>query len=99
MNKKVEARARAEKMKQLRKEHKVTVKRTQGLLKEQKRIHRDICLTIRDTAKTIPEIAEVMEMPSHEVLWHITALKKYDVVAEEGMCGEYVLYTRAEEEA
>ena len=96
---KVEARARAEMLKGLRKEHSVTVKRTQTLLKEHKRIHREICKAIRDTAKTIPEIAEVMEMPSHEVLWHITALKKYDVVAEEGMCGEYVLYTRAEEKA
>ena len=93
------ARAHAEKMKQLRKEHSVTVKRTQGLLKEQKRIHREICKAIRETPKTIPEIAEVMEMPSHQVLWHITALKKYDVVAEEGMCGEYVLYKRAEEKA
>ncbi|MBT3188502.1 MAG: helix-turn-helix transcriptional regulator [Anaerolineae bacterium] len=96
---KVEARAHAEKMKQLRKEHSVTVKRTQVLLKKQKHIHREICKAIRDTPKTIPEIAEVMDMPSHEVLWHITALKKYDVVAEEGMCGEYVLYTRAEEKA
>ena len=96
---KVEARERAEKMKKLRKEHNVTVKRTQALLKEHKRIHREICKAIRDTPKTIPEIAEAMEMPSHEVLWHITALKKYDVVAEEGMCGEYILYTRAEEKA
>ena len=99
MNKKEEARARSEMLKSLRKEHAVTVKRTQTLLKEHKRIHREICKAIRDTAKTIPEIAEVMEMPSHQVLWHITALKKYDVVAEEGMCGEYVLYKRAEEKA
>ena len=96
---KAEARARSEMLKNLRAQHGDTVKRTQAMLKEHKRIHREICKAIRDTPKTIPEIAEVMEMPSHQVLWHITALKKYDVVAEEGMCGEYVLYTRAEEKA
>ncbi len=96
---KAEARIHSEMLKNLRKEYNVTVKRTQALLKEHKRIHREICKAIRDTPKTIPEIAEVMEMPSHQVLWHVTALKKYDVVAEEGMCGEYVLYTHAEEKA
>ncbi|MBT3391136.1 MAG: hypothetical protein HOA53_11440 [Anaerolineae bacterium] len=96
---KVEARARAEMLKNLRKEHSVTVKYTQALLKEHKRIHREICKAIRDTPKTVPEIAVAVEMPTHQVLWHITALKKYDVVAEEGMCGEYILYKRAEEKA
>jgi len=96
---KVEVRERAEMLKKLRKEHAETVKRTQVLLKEHKRIHREICKSIRETPKTVPEIAELMEMPSHQILWHITALKKYDVVAEEGMSGEYVLYKRAEEDA
>ena len=96
---KVEARERSEMLKKLRKGHAETVKRTQVLLKEHKRIHREICKSIRDTHKTVPEIAELMEMPSHEVLWHLTALKKYDVVTEEGMCGEYVMYARAEEKA
>ena len=96
---KVEVRERAEMLKKLRKEHAETVKRTQALLKEHKRIHREICKSIRETPKTVPEIAELMEMPSHQILWHITALKKYDVVAEEGMSGEYVLYKRAEENA
>lgn len=94
---KAEARARTEMLKNLRAEHADTVKRTQTLLKENKRVHREICKTIRDTPKTVPEIAEALTMPTHQVLWHLTALKKYDIVAEEGMCGEYVLYTRAEE--
>lgn len=99
MNTKEEARARSETLKGLRKEHDVTVKRTQALLKEHKRIHREICQTIRDTPKTVPEIAAAIAMPTHQVLWYLTALKKYDVVAEQGMCGEYILYTRAKEKA
>jgi hypothetical protein len=45
----------------------------------------------------VPEVAEAVSLPTHEVLWHLTALKKYGVVAEAGMCGEYVLYRRVEE--
>lgn len=94
---KADARARSEMLKSLRAEHEETVQRTQALLKEHKRIHREICQTIHDTPKTVPEIAAAINMPSHQVLWHLTALKKYDIVAEDGMCGEYILYTRAEE--
>ena len=94
---KIDIRSRAQILKDLRVEHEDTVKRTQALLKSHKRIHREICQSIRDTPKTVPEIAAAVNIPTHEILWHITALKKYDVVAEEGMCGEYPMYTRTEE--
>ena len=44
----------------------------------------------------MPEVAEIIGMPTHQVLWYLTAMKKYDVVVEEGMRGEYVLYKKAE---
>ncbi|MGD2157692.1 MAG: hypothetical protein PVG32_12540 [Anaerolineales bacterium] len=91
------ARKRTQMLKELREEHKETVERTQELLREQKGIHREICKLLRDDSKTIPDMAAAMEMPSVEVLWHITALRKYDIVEEDGMCGEYVLYKRVEE--
>jgi predicted transcriptional regulator len=91
------AKARTEMLKRLRSEHAETVARTQELLKEQKKIHKDICQLIRNESKTVPEVAEALGMPTHEVLWHLTALKKYDIVVEDGMCGEYVLYKRVEE--
>ncbi len=84
-------------LKQLRSEHQETVKRTQAQFKEHKQIHRDICQLLRQQAKTIPEISEFLGLATSQVLWHITALKKYDIVVEEGMCGDYVLYKRAEE--
>jgi predicted transcriptional regulator len=99
MSTREEARKRTAKLKQLRLEHTETVERTQALVKEQKKIQRDICQSIRDTAKTVPEIAEEINMPTHEVLWYVTAFKKYDLVVEEGMCGEYVLYRRFEEKS
>jgi predicted transcriptional regulator len=88
------ARQRADVLKRLRSEHAASVERTQELLKTQKQVQKLICQSIRDKAKTVPEIAAEVEMPTHEVLWYLTAYKKYDLVFEEGMCGEYVLYRK-----
>jgi predicted transcriptional regulator len=97
MSNREDAKIRTVMLKQLRTEHADTVKRTQTLLKEQKRVQKLICQSIRDKAKTVPEIAIEVGMPTHRVLWYLTAYKKYDLVVEEGMCGDYVLYRRIQE--
>jgi hypothetical protein len=94
---KEDAKKRTALLKRLREEHKETVARTQALLKEQKAIRRQICQAIRDTPKTVPEVAEATGLPTDQALWHITAMKKYDLAVETGMCGEYYLYQLAEE--
>jgi len=91
------AKKRTEILKKLRAEHAETVTRTQALLKEQKQVQKLLCQSIREKAKTVPEIAVEVDMPTHEVLWYLTAYKKYDIVVEEGMCGDYVLYKRVQE--
>ena len=97
MSKQEAAKQRIQVLKRLRTEHAETVKYAQGLLKEQKQVQKLICQSIREKAKTVPEIASEVEMPTHEVLWYLTAFKKYDLVCEEGMCDEYVLYRRVQE--
>jgi predicted transcriptional regulator len=92
MTKKEDARKRAVFLKKLREEHKETVTRSQELLKAQKAVRREICKHIRGEAKAVPELAELSGMPANEVLWHLMALKKYGLVEETGMCGEYYLY-------
>ena len=92
MNNKEAAKKRAILLKRLREEHKETVTRTQVLLKEQKAIRRQICQHMREAPKVVPEIAELTGIPADQVLWHITAMKKYGLVNETGMCGEYYLY-------
>jgi predicted transcriptional regulator len=94
MNEREAVKQRAEVLKELRSEHAGSVERTQELLKAQKQVQKLICQSIREKAKTVPEIAAEVEMPTHEVLWYLTAYKKYDLVVEEGMCGEYVLYKK-----
>lgn len=92
MTTKEDAKKRAMFLKKLRQEHEETVTRTQALLKEQKAVRREICQHIRDEAKDVPTIAALAELPASEVLWHITAMKKYGLIVETGMCGEYYLY-------
>ncbi|MEJ2708271.1 MAG: hypothetical protein P8074_11710 [Anaerolineales bacterium] len=96
-DKKEEARKRSQLLKRIREEHKETVERTQALLKDQKDIRRQLSKVLQDGPKTIPEIAAAIDLPTHEVLWHVTAMKKYDLAAEAGMSGEYFLYQLVEE--
>jgi predicted transcriptional regulator len=89
--------SRGEMLKRLREQHAATVERTQALLKEQKRIQQEICKVLRDTPKTVPEVAEAINMPAHEVLWYMASFKKYGLIVETGMCADYPLYQKAEE--
>jgi NADH:ubiquinone oxidoreductase subunit E len=93
------ARQRAAVLNRLRAEHAESVERTQALLKEQKRVQKLICQSIRDKAKPVPEIATEVDMPTYEVLWYLTAYKKYDLVVEDGMCGEYFIYKLVQEKS
>jgi predicted transcriptional regulator len=97
MDAKEAARARSEMLKRLREEHKETVERTQELLKEQKRIQQVVCKAMRERPKTVLEISKEVGMPTHEVLWYVTSFKKYGLLRESGMCGDYPLYEKVEE--
>ena len=88
---------RAQVLKELRVKHQATVDRTQALLKEQGKVERQILKLIKEESMTVPTIASQIDLPTHRVLWFLTALKKYDQVREDGMDGEYVLYRRIEE--
>jgi predicted transcriptional regulator len=90
--------SRAELLKQLRKAHQQTVERTQALYKEQRQMQNAICELIRTEPKTVPQIATAIGKPPHQVLWFIAAMKKYGIVAETGMCGDYPLYQRVKEQ-
>ena len=90
--------SRAELLKQLREAHQQTVARTQALYKEQRKMQNSICQLIRAEPKTVPQIATAIGKPAHQVLWFIAAMKKYGIIAEMGMCGDYPLYQRVKEQ-
>lgn len=88
---------RAELLKQLRATHAESVKRAQELLKEQKKMQQELCAFFREKPRTVPEAAQATGIPADKVLWFVAAMKKYGVVVEAGMCGNYPLYQKAEE--
>jgi predicted transcriptional regulator len=94
---KEDAKQRIAMLKRLREAHQDSVVRAQARLKEQKAIRRQICQVIRDAPKTVPEVAEAAGLPADLVLWHLIAMKKYDLAVETDLCGEYYLYQLAEE--
>ena len=84
-------------LKRLRAVHADSVEQTQALFREQKQLQQAICKFIGDTPKTVPEIAAEIGRPPHEILWFVAALKKYGIVIEAGMRGDYPLYQQSKE--
>jgi predicted transcriptional regulator len=72
------------------------VAHTQERFKENNQIRKAILQSLQEKSKTVPEIAAEVSMPTPQVLWHLTAYKKYDIVVEDGMDGDYVLYKKVE---
>jgi predicted Rossmann fold nucleotide-binding protein DprA/Smf involved in DNA uptake len=92
-----DAKRRTAALKVLRQAHQDTVESTQLLLKEQQAFRKSLKAAMSQGAKTIPEIAAGAGLPADQVLWHVMAMKKYDLVREVGKDGEYYQYVLAEE--
>ena len=97
MTAQTKALSRSEMLKKLRTQHAESVERTQALLKEQKHMQQELCAFFREKPRTVPEAAQATGIPADKVLWFVAAMKKYGVVVEAGMCGDYPLYKKAEE--
>jgi len=92
MNDKQAAKEKMLILKELRKKYAGSVARTQAHLKQQNAVRKLLKSALKEGGKTIPEITEIVGLPSDEVLWHIVAMKKYDLVTEVGQDGEYYKY-------
>lgn len=76
----------------LRKERREKVERAQALLKEQQAVRKTLSRVLQGEPRSIPSIATATNLPPHEVLWHITAMKKYGEVVEDGMDDDFAYY-------
>jgi predicted transcriptional regulator len=90
--------SRGDLLKHLRETYPEGVKRAQALLKEQKHIQDAITKVLKEKASTVPEVAAAVNIPPQQALWYLAAMKKYNIVAENGMSGDYPLYQLAEEQ-
>jgi predicted transcriptional regulator len=99
MSEKSTAKKRTQLLKQLREQHAATVAKTQERLKAHNAIRKEIRQALKEGPKTVPDVAAATNLPSHQVLWHITAMRKYDLVEEGEMDGEYYQYRLPQEKA
>jgi hypothetical protein len=76
----------------LRKERREKVEQAQALLKEQQAVRKTLSRVLQGEPRSIPDIAVATNLPPHEVLWHITAMKKYGEVVEDGMDDDFAYY-------
>jgi predicted Rossmann fold nucleotide-binding protein DprA/Smf involved in DNA uptake len=97
MSDKQDAKDRIELLKRLREERKDTVEKAQAYLKDQQAFRKKLREAMKGGPKTIPEIAQASQLPSDQVLWHVMAMKKYDLVREVGMSAEYYQYQLTKE--
>ena len=79
-----------------------------GISKEKRQTQKHLVSTRKALLKfleqkpaTVPQISEALQIPADEALWHVTGMRKYGKVAEEGEDGDYPLYALVayEEEA
>jgi predicted transcriptional regulator len=84
-------------LKELRQTRAATVTATQRLLKEQQATRKLINAEISSQARTVPDISQAIGLPAGQVLWHLMAMKKYGLIEESGMEGQYYLYETAKE--
>jgi predicted transcriptional regulator len=89
--------SRADALKRLREQHQIGFKATQVLLKELQAVRKEMRQAMKSGPKTVPELAEIIKLPASQVLWHIAAMKKYGLIVETGLDGNYYRYTLAEE--
>lgn len=77
-----------------------------GISEEKRKAQKELLAARKEIARlltaqpaTVPQLAEALKMPSHEVLWHVTGMRKYGKVTEAGEDGDYPLYALATSDA
>ena len=96
---KEKAKQRTVMLSNLRKLNREKVNKAQAILKEQQKIEKAIKRALQGEPKTVPQIAEITEIPAHIVLYYVASLKKYGQIDEVGLDEnyEYYLYTLSKE--
>jgi predicted transcriptional regulator len=84
-------------LKQLKLERAEAVEPAQEWLKTQQQTRKLIRKALGKENKTVPEVSSETNLPSHVVLWHLMAMKKYDLVEETELDGQYYRYQLKQE--
>ncbi len=83
-------------VKRLRKERPDQMERAREMQKEKKSTRRKVRKALTEEPVTVPTVAREVGIETDTALWHITAMKKYGLVVEDGMDGDWPLYRLAD---
>ncbi|MGB6064662.1 MAG: hypothetical protein WBG50_07615 [Desulfomonilaceae bacterium] len=89
--------AEKEKLKALRDVRKTIIDGVRERVKGNRGLRKKLTEVLATGPKTVPEIALETGIPSHQVLWHLTSMRKYGKVAESEQSGDYFLYVLLKE--
>ncbi len=95
MSKKPENADQKAAMKALRKERKAWVKAAAAKVKGHNKALRAIREQLKETPRTVPEIAEGAGLPSSEVMWYVASMKKFGEILEADQDDCYFRYQLA----
>lgn len=79
-------------MKMLRQERKQFITQAREGIKEQNKIIKGIRQALSGEGKTIPELAEAVDMETDLVLRYVSTLKRYGIIGEGSKDGDYFKY-------
>ncbi|MGE0085258.1 MAG: hypothetical protein AB7S75_12660 [Desulfococcaceae bacterium] len=80
-------------MKALRRARKEKTDQVSARVREQKKSLKSIRAQLENAALTVPELAAATGMAADEVLWYISAMKKYGQIAEKEKDEGYFRYS------
>ena len=66
--------------------------------KDQRETRKALQNALKAGPRTVPELARETNLPSHKVMWHLMAMKRYGELVEAGEAGDYVKYALKESE-
>ena len=81
-----------EALKQLREQRKPFIDKAKEAIKEQNRLMKQIREQLQKGGRTVPEIAKDTEISTREVMWFLSTMRKYGIVAEGTKEGNYFKY-------
>lgn len=86
-----------EALKSLRQSRKQIIESVRERVKETRTVRKRLSEALSEGPKTVPELALTTGIPSRDVLWHLTSMKKYGKVGEGDQSGDYFQYVLLKE--
>lgn len=86
---------RLARLRKVREENKKCVEKATAGWKASNAVRKEITGVMKGAPRTVPEIAQLSGVPAHDVLWHVTAMKKFGQVVEVEQEGGYYRYQLA----